>query len=304
MPATDRVALEGAWTALVTPMLEGGSLDLPSLQVFVDFQVDQGIDGLVACGTTGESATLSPDEQRIVVEVVVAAADGRVPVMAGAGGSDTRAAAALARAAVSAGAGAVLTASPPYNKPTRAGLVAHYAAIAEAADGRPVVVYNVPGRTASNLLPDVVLELARIDGIAGVKEASGQVGQVDAILAGRPEGFAVLSGDDALTLPLLALGADGVISVVSNEAPAAMVELVAAGRRGDLEWARQLHRRLAPLMELNFVESNPIPVKTALAHLGLLPRAHFRLPLVPMSEGPRRRLLEAVDALDLPRPAR
>ena len=287
----------GTYTAIVTPFRSDGAIDEAALAKTVEHQIASRIDGLVPCGTTGEGATMSPDEQRRVVEVVVAAAAGRVPVIAGAGGSDTRGACGLASRAVEAGASAILTVTPPYNKPTPDGLVAHYKEVARAASGRPIVAYNVPGRTGLNMSADTTLRLAEIPGVAAVKEASGSVAQVEDILRRKPEGFAVLSGDDSLTLPLLALGIDGVISVVSNEVPRQFGDLVRAALAGDFARARVIHFQLAELMVLNFLESNPIPAKTAMAHLGLIPEAHFRLPLVPMTAPGRAKLIACVDAL-------
>lgn len=291
--------LRGTYTALVTPFHEDGSFDEESFRGTVEYQIEQGISGVVPCGTTGEAATLSGAEQLAVVTAAVAQANGRVPVIAGAGGSDTAAVTALAKQAVGAGADAILSASPPYNKPTPSGLDAHYRAIAEAADGRPVILYNVPGRTASNMPADVTLALAKIPGVVAVKEASGDVAQVEDLLLRRDEGFAVLSGDDSLTLPLLGLGIDGVISVVSNEVPGEFSQMVEAGLKGDFETARRIHFRLAELMRLNFVESNPIPVKTAVALMGRMPAAHFRLPLCPMSDAARAQFVDCLTRLGL-----
>jgi 4-hydroxy-tetrahydrodipicolinate synthase len=283
----------GTGPALVTPMTADGRVDFDALARHVEWVLDEGVDVLVPCGTTGESATLGPDEQAAVIRRTVEVAAGRVPVLAGAGGNDTRLVAALARAAAEAGADGVLTVTPYYNKPTPDGLVAHYRAVAEAAD-RPVILYNVPGRTALNVPPDVVLRIAgEVPAVVGVKEASGEVEQVATILARRPEGFVVLSGDDELTLPLLALGADGVISVVANEAPGTMGALTRAGLEGRFPEARALHERLLPLMRANFVETNPIPVKTALELMGH-GAAHFRLPLVPMTRVGRAHLESAL----------
>jgi len=278
------ITFRGTFTALVTPFRSDLSLDEEAYCGLIEHQIAEGIDGIVPCGTTGEASTMSADEQGRVVELAVKTARGRVPVVAGAGGSDTRAVAELAAQAVSVGASAILTASPPYNKPTPNGLMAHYEAVAKAAAGKPVVLYNVPGRTAANMPPEVVHRLASIRGVAALKEASGDINQVESLLMNRPAGLAILSGDDSLTLPLIALGVDGVISVVANEAPRAFSSLVRKALTGDMAGARAEHMRLAQLMRLNFVESNPIPVKTALAIMGLIPEAHFRLPLTPMSD--------------------
>jgi 4-hydroxy-tetrahydrodipicolinate synthase len=286
-------AFRGAGPALVTPMTADGAVDLDAFTRHVEWVLDEGVDMLVPCGTTGESATLTAGEQAAVIRRTVEVAAGRVPVLAGAGGNDTRVVAALARAAAEAGADGVLTVTPYYNKPTADGLVAHYQAVAEAAD-RPVILYNVPGRTALNVTADVLLRVAReVPAVVGVKEASGDLAQIGTILTRRPESFTVLSGDDELTLPLLALGADGIISVVANEAPGPMSALCRAGLDGRFDEARALHDRLLPLMRANFVETNPVPVKTALELMGRGP-AHFRLPLVPMTPPGRARLEAAL----------
>lgn len=288
----DADRFRGVGVALVTPFREDGSVDTDALRRHVNFQIEGGVGILVPCGTTGESATLSADEQALVVRETVSAAQGRVPVLAGAGSSDTADVIRRARAAREAGADGILSVSPAYNKPSQRGLVEHYRAVAEAVDC-PVVVYNVPGRTSSNVLPETVLALAEVENIVGVKEASGDVNQIMTILRERPEGFLVLSGDDSLTLPLIAAGADGVISVVANEAPGLMSRMVGAALRGDYEEARALHYRLLPLMEANFVETNPIPVKAALAMMGRL-KARYRLPLVPLDPANEPRVRHAL----------
>ena len=286
-----RLDLKGAMTALVTPFADDGGLDLAALEALVRWQVERGIHGLVPCGTTGEGATLTDEEHRRVIETVVHAAAGRVPVVAGCGSNDTRRTVAAAGRAAEAGADALLVVSPYYNKPNRSGMIQHYERVAGATE-LPVVVYNVPGRTGQDLGAALILELARIPGIIGVKEASGNLDQIAAILEGRPQGFSVLSGDDPLVLPTIALGADGVISVVSNEAPREMASLVAAALEGDLAEARALHYRLLPLMRANFLESNPVPVKTVLDLMGRC-SGHLRAPLGPASDATRERL-EAV----------
>jgi 4-hydroxy-tetrahydrodipicolinate synthase len=288
-----RERLGGAMTALVTPFDPSGGLDERALERTVRRQIDLGIDGLVPCGTTGEGATLTADEQARVIEIVVRVAAGRVPVVAGCGSNETRRTVEAARRAAEAGADALLVVTPYYNKPNRSGMIDHFGRIAQATP-LPVVVYNVPGRTGQNLGAELTLRLAEIPGVAGVKEASANLEQIAEILAARPAGFAVLSGDDSLVLPTVALGADGVISVVSNEAPAEMAALVAAARSGDLPRARELHFRLLPLMRANFVESNPVPVKTALSLLGLC-GAEVRPPLGPPAEATRRVLREALE---------
>ncbi len=288
----ERLTLRGAMTALVTPFGEGGEVDLPALRAIVRWQVESGICGLVPCGTTGEGATLDPDESAEVIRAVVEAADGRVPVIAGCGSNDTRRTIAAARRSASAGADALLVVTPYYNKPNRSGMLAHYRAVAESTD-RPIVVYNVPGRTGQNLGVDGILRLAEIPGVVAVKEASGNLEQIAAILADRPAGFAVLSGDDALALPTVALGADGLISVISNEAPAETASLLTAVLEGDLKRARELHFLLLPLMRANFVESNPVPVKTALAMLGRC-RENLRAPLGPPERSTRDLVRDAL----------
>ncbi len=270
----------GTGTALVTPFGRDGSIDRERFAEHVEAQIAGGVEFLVPCGTTGEGATMTAEEQREVIALTVEAARGRAAVMAGAGGNKTDEVVSRARAAEEAGADAILSVSPYYNKPTPAGLYGHYRAIAEAV-GIPVFVYNVPGRTGSNVSAGTLLRLAEIENIAGVKEASGDLEQMMTIIAGRPAGFLVLSGDDALTLPLLAAGGDGVISVVANEAPALMSGLARAALAGDMAEARELHYKLLPLMQANFIESNPIPVKTALELMGR-GAAHFRLPLAPL----------------------
>jgi 4-hydroxy-tetrahydrodipicolinate synthase len=254
---------------------------------------------LIPCGTTGEAATLTPAEYERVVALTVETARGRATVLAGAGSNATAATIERARAARAAGADALLVVAPYYNKPTQPGLTAHFRAVAQAMRDVPVVLYNVPGRTASNLAPATTLALAReVENIVGVKEASGDLTQIMAVLRERPAGFRVLSGDDALTLPLVALGADGIISVTSNEAPALMTRLTQCALAGEWEAARELHYRLLPLMEANFLESNPGPVKAALALMGLVDE-QLRLPLVPVQEQTRARLRTVLGALGL-----
>jgi 4-hydroxy-tetrahydrodipicolinate synthase len=286
--------LAGCGTALVTPFRLDGALDEDALRVLVARQLDAGINYLVPCGSTGEAATLSLEEHARVVRVVVDVVRGRVPVVAGAGASDTARAVALGQASVSAGATHLLVVSPMYNKPPQRGLLAHFRSVADAC-GVPIVLYNVPGRTAGNIDAATVLELATDSRFVAVKEASGQLEQVDAIVSGAPASFLTLSGDDALTLPIMAMGGHGVISVVSNLFPAAMVELTRALARGDLSAARAIHRALRPIMAAAFVESNPIPAKAALAAQGLL-REVLRLPLTPLADAPRAVLARAMAA--------
>ncbi|HET9683028.1 MAG TPA: 4-hydroxy-tetrahydrodipicolinate synthase [Gemmatimonadaceae bacterium] len=276
------LSLSGCGTALATPFTAGGAVDENALRALVDWQIDEGIDFLVPCGSTGEAATMSLAEQRRVVEITVKQARGRVPVVAGAGSNDTARAITLSREMESAGATHLLHASPMYNKPPQRGIVAHFLAIAEAVS-IPLVVYNVPGRTASNIEASTTLELAKHPRIVAVKEASGLLPQVTDILVARPDGFAVLSGDDELTLPILALGGDGLISVISNVAPRLTSELVRLARAGRFEKARDIHMRLLPWMRAAFIESNPMPVKAALNMLGRMDNV-LRLPLVPLAD--------------------
>lgn len=287
----------GTAVALVTPFKEDGSINEPALRGHIESQIEAGVEILVPCGTTGESATLSAAEQRDVIALTVEVAAGRVPVLAGAGGNKTDEVVRRVQAAQDVGADAILSVSPYYNKPSQAGVIAHFTSIARAIE-LPLFVYNVPGRTSSNVLPETVLRLAEVDNVIGVKEASGNLEQVMELISRRPNNFLVISGDDALTLPMLALGADGVISVLANEAPKQMSDMVRAGLAGDIAAARTLHYRLLPLMEANFLETNPVPVKTALELMGRMP-AHFRLPLVPMSEGNRHVLRSALEAAEL-----
>jgi 4-hydroxy-tetrahydrodipicolinate synthase len=269
----------GTGTALVTPFRRDGSLDESTLRVLVKRQIDAGIDFLVPCGTTGESPTLTHEEHLRVVEITVEVAKGKVPVLGGAGGYNTAEVIALARELAARGVDGILSVTPYYNKPTQEGLYQHFKAIAEAV-ALPIILYSVQGRTGVNIEPTTVARLAQIDNIVGIKEASGNISQMAAILNLVPREFVVLSGDDAITLPLIALGGRGVISVVSNEIPAEMSRMVRFALENRFEEAREIHRRFHPLMEINFVESNPIPVKAAMAEMGLL-EAAWRLPLVP-----------------------
>lgn len=284
--------LRGCGTALVTPFRDDGSVDEAALRALVEWQIEEGVDFLVPAGSTGEAATLSAEEQVRVVAVTAEQARGRVPVVAGAGSNDTAKAIRISRAVIEVGATHLLHVSPMYNKPPQRGLVAHFTAIADAVD-RPVVLYNVPGRTAGNVEAATTLRLAEHPNIVAVKEASGSLAQMEEILRNRPHGFAVLSGDDALTLALVSMGGDGVISVVSNATPRAMTDLTRAALTGDLEGARQLHHRLTPWMTAAFVESNPIPVKAALAAMGRI-RNVLRLPLVPLAEQHRPVVMAAL----------
>ena len=282
-----RTRLRGAFTALVTPFSADGALDEAAFRRLLDAQVAAGISGLVPCGTTGESPTLSADERDRIIELTVAAAraagDPRPTVLAGTGTNDTAATIAATGRAAELGADAALVVAPYYNRPNQAMLAAHYAAVADEG-GLPIVVYNVPSRTASNVEATTLLELAAHPRIVGVKEASGNLEQIALICRDRPEGFAVLAGDDAWTLPILALGGDGVVSVASNEVPADMVALCDAADAGEWEPAREIHERLLPLFRANFASApNPAPVKAALATMGLIEN-HLRLPLLALDD--------------------
>ena len=274
--------LTGCGTALVTPFTRDGAIDETALRALVQWQMAEGIDFLVPCGSTGEAATMSADEQCRVITIVAEEAHGRVPVVAGAASNDTQRAIALSRAAQRAGATHLLHTSPMYNKPPQRGIVAHYRAIADAVD-LPIVVYNVPGRTGSNVEAKTTLALSQTPNIVAVKEASGNLAQITDILRDRPAHFSVLSGDDELTLAVMAAGGDGIISVASNATPRLMTELCACMRRGDIAGARERHFQLLPWMRAAFVESNPLPVKAALAMMGRIQNV-LRLPLVPMAD--------------------
>ncbi|MEX2472118.1 MAG: 4-hydroxy-tetrahydrodipicolinate synthase [Gemmatimonadota bacterium] len=282
----------GVGVALVTPFEADGSLDLDAYEQHAERMIAGGVDYLVPCGTTGESATMTADEQAEVIRAAVSVADGRVKVLAGAGANATAEAVARAKAAAKAGADGLLSVAPYYNKPPQEGLYRHFEAVAAATD-LPVVLYNVPGRTASNVLPATAIRLAALPNVVAIKEACGDLDQIGTLLHERPDDFLVLSGDDELTLPMIALGADGLISVCANEAPGEMTALVHAALDGDFAAARTLHYRLLDLMRCNFVETNPIPVKTAVEMLGG-PAARFRAPLVPLSKGARAQLEQAL----------
>ena len=287
----------GTGTALVTPFRGDGSLDEATLRALIKRQIDGGIDFLVPCGTTGESPTLTHEEHLRVVEITVELAKGRVPVLAGAGGYNTAEVIALACELVALGADGILSVTPYYNKPTQEGLFQHYRAIAGAVRV-PIILYSVQGRTGVNIEPATVKRLAGIENIIGIKEASGNVSQMAAVLNAVPDDFIVLSGDDAITIPVISLGGRGVISVVSNEIPAEMAELTRRALNGDFSGARAIHRRFHSLMEINFVESNPIPVKAAMAEMGLL-EAAWRLPLVAPKSENQARIRAVLEALEL-----
>jgi 4-hydroxy-tetrahydrodipicolinate synthase len=287
----------GTGTALVTPFRRDGSLDEATLRALVKRQIAAGIDFLVPCGTTGEAPTLTEEERHRVVEITVELAKGKVPVLAGAGGYNTCEVIERARELAKLDVSGILSVTPYYNKPTQEGLCQHFKAIAEAVD-LPIILYSVQGRTGVNIEPATVRRLAQIPNIVGIKEASGNVAQMAAILNCVPREFLVLSGDDALTLPLLALGGHGVISVASNEIPAEMTRLTKLALAGDFAGAREIHRHYHALMEINFVESNPIPVKTAMAEMGLL-EACWRLPLVPPKAENRAKIHSVLESLKL-----
>jgi 4-hydroxy-tetrahydrodipicolinate synthase len=287
----------GCGTALVTPFQSEFSLDEAALRRLVRRQVEAGVHFLVPCGTTGESPTLTHNERRRVVEITLEEAHGKVPVVAGAGGYDTAEVTRTAREYQAMGVDAILSVAPYYNKPTQEGLYQHFRFIAGAVS-LPILLYNVPGRTGVNIEPATVKRLSAIDTIVGIKEASGNISQMASIAALVPEHFVILSGDDAITLPLFALGGRGVISVASNEIPAEMAKLCNFALQNDFPAARQIHTRYLPLMEVNFVESNPIPVKAAMAQMGLL-QAVWRLPLVPPAAGSLGRIQAVLETLGL-----
>jgi len=296
--ARRKLLFRGTGTALVTPFRKDGAVDEVVLRELVGRQIDAGVEALVPVGSTGEGATLAEEEQARVIEAVVEEARGRVPVIAGASSNATARAVALAREAKRRGADAILTVAPFYNKPTQEGLYQHFSAIADAVE-MPIVVYNVPGRTASNIEAATQLRLAEeIPFVAGVKEASGNLAQIMEVLHHRPAGFGVWSGDDNMTLPLVALGSDGIISVVSNEVPKEFGDMVRAALKGKYEKARALHYRLLHLMNVNFVESNPIPVKAAMAKMGLLEEV-YRLPLTQLADASRAKVEKALKELRL-----
>lgn len=290
----EQARLTGCGTALVTPFNADSTVDEGALRALVDWQIAEGIHFLVPCGSTGEAATMTIEEHCRVVDVVVRQARGRVPIVAGAASNDTRKAIDLSKRVRDLGVTHLLHTSPWYNKPPQRGIVAHYAAIAAAVD-LPIVVYNVPGRTASNIEAKTTLELSRIPGIVATKEASGQLSQIADVLRGRSPEFSVLSGDDELTLPVMALGGDGIVSVVSNATPKQMAELCNRVLAGDFAGARKIHMTLLPWMRAAFVESNPIPVKAALAGMGKIKNV-LRSPLVPLADVHRDTIRAALAA--------
>jgi 4-hydroxy-tetrahydrodipicolinate synthase len=274
--------LKGCGTALVTPFKKDGSLDESALRKLVDWQIAEGIHFLVPCGSTGEAVTMTPAEHRRVVEITVEQAKGRVPVVAGAGSNDTAKAVTLSKEMKAAGATHLLHVSPMYNKPPQRGIIAHFEKIAGATD-LPIIVYNVPGRTGSNIEAKTTLALSRVNHIVAVKEASGNLGQIADILKERPDHFSVLSGDDEMTLAVMGAGGDGVISVISNGTPRKMAQLCNAAATGDFAAAKKLHFELLAWMRAAFIESNPIPVKAAMAMLGKMEN-NLRLPLLPLDD--------------------
>jgi 4-hydroxy-tetrahydrodipicolinate synthase len=284
--------LTGSLVALVTPMQEGGELDLAALRRLIDWHVEQGSDALVMVGTTGESPTVSPEEHCLLIRTAVEHAAGRIPVVAGTGANSTAEAIDLTRCAKAAGAVAGLSVAPYYNKPTQEGLYRHFRTVAEAVD-LPLILYNVPGRTASDIANDTVLKLAQVPGIVGIKDATGNIERGTDLIRRAPAGFAIYSGDDASALALMLLGGHGVISVTANVAPRLMHEMCVAALAGDLVRAREINRRLLPLHQKLFVEANPIPVKWALAQMGLIGTG-IRLPLTPLSEAHHGTLRQAL----------
>lgn len=291
--------LRGCATALVTPFKADGAIDEDRLRALVDRQINAGVRLLVPCGTTGESATMTEAEDQRVIAITVEVARGRARVIAGTGSNSTAAAIEYSERARDLGADAVLQVAPWYNKPTQEGLYAHFHAVADAIPDTPIMLYNVPGRTSSNIAPQTVLRLARdCENVVAIKEASGNLTQIMEILRERPANFRVLSGDDAVTLPLIALGAEGIVSVASNEIPDLMSRMTELALDGNWTEARALHYRLLPLMEINFIESSPGPVKAAMAMMGLL-QENFRLPLVPIQEQSRTRIRQVISDLGL-----
>jgi 4-hydroxy-tetrahydrodipicolinate synthase len=292
-----RLSFTGLGTALITPFTRGGALDEAATTRLAKRQAEAGVHFLVPCGTTGEAPTLTEAEKLRVIELVADAVDGRAMVLAGAGGYDTREVIHAIQQCERAGAHGILSVSPYYNKPTQEGLYQHYKALADSTK-LPIIVYNVPGRTGSNVEPATLARLAAIPNIVGVKEASGNMSQIADVCRRVPSDFIVLSGDDALALPVMSIGGKGVISVASNEVPSEMTQMVEAAERGDFAAARRWHQALIPLMLTNFVESNPIPVKAAMAAMGLCEEV-FRLPMVPPTDAGRQQILAVLKDLGL-----
>ena len=292
-----RVNFTGVGTALVTPFTTSGDLDERAVRRLSRRQIDAGVHFLVPCGTTGENPTLTLVERIRIVEILADEAGGKTPVLAGAGGYDTREIIHLADEMRKAGAAGLLSVTPYYNKPTQEGLFQHFRAIADSTP-LPVIVYNVPGRTGVNVETATLARLSAIPNIVGVKEASGNITQMADVCNAVPDDFIVLSGDDSITLPLMAIGGRGIISVVSNEIPAEMARMVEAAERGDFAAARAIHRRILPLMQVNFVESNPVPVKAAMAAMGLLEEV-YRLPMCSPKAESKEKILKVLKSLEL-----
>jgi len=291
--------MRGCATALVTPFKADGSVDEESMRALVDRQITQGVKLLVPCGTTGESATMTEAEDARVIAMTIEVARGRAKVIAGAGSNSTAAAIEYSQRARELGADAVLQVAPYYNKPTQEGLYAHFSAIATAVSDLPIMLYNVPSRTSSNIAAQTTLRLARDhENIVAVKEASGNLSQIMEILRHRPDNFSLLSGDDSVTLPLIALGAEGIVSVASNEIPDLMSQMTALALNGQWDEARELHYRILPLLEVNFIESSPGPLKAAMAMMGLL-EENLRLPLVPITDQSRAKVREVLNELGI-----
>jgi 4-hydroxy-tetrahydrodipicolinate synthase len=289
-------SFQGTGTAMVTPFTADGAIDEAALRRFVDFQIAGGVDMLLPCGTTGEGATLESEEADRVLVIVLDQTKKRVPVIFGAGSNSTKKAVQATESAKRLGADGVLSVGPYYNKPTQRGFHEHFKAVAEV--GLPVIVYNVPGRTGSNIEAATMLKMAEIPNIVAVKEASGNLNQMMEIIRSRPADFRVLAGDDAITLPLIAAGGDGVVSVVSNEVPGPMSKMVDAALAGDFARARELHYKLLPLMNANFIESNPIPVKAVLTMMGMMGE-NYRLPMVPMAPANRSQIQKIAEGMGL-----
>jgi len=286
------VVVRGCGTALVTPFTADGPVDENAYRALVDWQIEEGIHFLVPCGSTGEAATLSAEEHLTVVRLAVDQSRGRVPVLGGVNGNDTRATVELAKAVADQGVTHLMVVGPPYNRPPQRGFIAHFEAIADAVDV-PIVIYNVPGRTGSNIASGTTLALAEHPNICGIKEASGDMEQIIDVILHRPDGFVVLSGDDPLTVPMMALGGDGVVSVVSNAVPKPMAQLAEAMDRGDAGDAHRLMKELQPIMIAAFLESNPMPIKAAMAEMGRM-QDHVRLPLVTLAEKHREQIRDAL----------
>lgn len=286
----------GTGTAIVTPFTSDDRIDYESFRRHIEQQISGGVDALVVLGTTGENATIWPDERRELVEKAIEYIGGRVPVIIGTGNNSTSESIVFSKEAAEAGADGLLVVGPYYNKPTQAGFRAHVGAIADATDA-PIVIYNVPGRTSFNILPETVLQLAEeVPSVVGVKEASGSLAQISDILAQRPASLAVYSGDDEITLPLIALGGDGAVSVISNAVPDLFSDMVRKALDGRITEAREIHFRLLPAMRACFLETNPIPIKAVMSQLGLMD-SRLRLPLIEMEDDNRRKVLEVFGAL-------